>query len=152
MDALDTFVGRLSFARKLREAELGTSIGDKDIAAKAGVSPSAVSQWISGKVDVTNLKASPVFGAARFLRVRPEWLWDKSGPMRDAQDELPPGVQKFYADLKKALSLGMAETVIPTMHCTLRAMLTMHERSHPLDLNAPTPPSDTYSNRKLPHI
>ncbi|ARL36729.1 MULTISPECIES: helix-turn-helix domain-containing protein [Burkholderia] len=152
MNDLDTFVGRLRYAKTLREAELGASIDDKEIAAKAGVSPSAVSQWTSGKVNVENLKAAPVFRVARFLRVRADWLWDKRGPMKDAQDDLPHEAQALYADLKKAIALGMGELAVTAVHAPLKAVLAMHERARGdlLDLNAPTPPDDSDSNRKPP--
>ncbi|MBR8028894.1 helix-turn-helix transcriptional regulator [Burkholderia cenocepacia] len=152
MNDLDTFVGRLRYAKMLREAELGTSIGDKEIAARAGVSPSAVSQWMSGKVNVDNLRAAPVFRVARFLRVRSDWLWEKRGPMRDAQDDLPQAAQAFYADLKKAIALGMTEVAITAIHAPLKAVLAMHERARGglLDLNAPTPSDDSDSNQKPP--
>lgn len=150
MNDLDTFVGRLKYAKTLREAELGSSIGDKEIAIKAGVSPSAVSQWMSGKVNVENLKAAPVFRVARFLRVRPDWLWEKRGPMKDAQDDLPQEAQAFYADLKKAIALGVTELAITAVHGPLKAVLAMHERARGdlLDLNAPTPPDDSDSTQR----
>ncbi|PRH49751.1 helix-turn-helix domain-containing protein [Burkholderia multivorans] len=150
MNDLDTFVGRLKYAKTLREAELGSSIGDKEIATKAGVSPSAVSQWMSGKVNVENLKAAPVFRVARFLRVRPDWLWEKRGPMKDAQDDLPQEAQAFYADLKKAIALGVTELAITAVHGPLKAVLAMHERARGdlLDLNAPTPPDDSDSTQR----
>ncbi|WP_414451275.1 helix-turn-helix domain-containing protein [Burkholderia sp. 22PA0099] len=147
---LDTFVGRLRHAKMLREAELGASIDDKELAAKAGVSPSAVSQWTTGKINFENLKAAPIFNLARFLRVRPDWLWSKRGPMREQADELPPEAQALYADLKKAIALGMTDVAVTAMHAPLRAILAMHARSRGdlLDLNAPTPPADEDSNQR----
>lgn len=79
---LNTFVGRLLHAKKMREAELGRSIDDKDIAQAAHISPSAFSQWIKEKVNTENLKADPVIKVASYLKVRAEWLWEKKGPMR----------------------------------------------------------------------
>ncbi|WLE60255.1 hypothetical protein GIY62_06230 [Burkholderia plantarii] len=152
MDELDTFVGRLKHAQRTREAELGVGIGDSEIAAKAGVSPSAVSQWMSGKINVENMKAAPVFGVARFLKVRAEWLWSKRGPMKDAQEELPPEVQALFADVRRAVALGVTDLAVTAAHGPLRAVLAMHERaqSNLLDLNAPTPAKGADSSQKPP--
>ncbi|WP_321943006.1 helix-turn-helix domain-containing protein [Paraburkholderia tropica] len=150
MNDLDTFVGRLMHARKLRETELGSAIGNKEIAAKAEISPSAVSQWMHGDVNTENLKAAHVFRVARFLRVRPDWLWDKRGPMRDVLDDLPESAKGLVSDLKKASAIGVAEIAIPAMQSSLSAVLKLHEQSqaHLLDMNAPTPPQGSGSSRK----
>lgn len=72
--------------------------------------------------------------------------------MRDAQDDLPQAAQAFYADLKKAIALGMTEVAITAIHAPLKAVLAMHERARGglLDLNAPTPSDDSDSNQKPP--
>ncbi|CAM2151315.1 Transcriptional regulator [Paraburkholderia tropica] len=150
MTELDTFVDRLMHAMKIREAELGAPIGNKEIAAKAEVSPSAISQWMHGNVNTENLRAAHVFRVARFLRVRPDWLWDKRGPMREALDELPDSAKGLLAELQRASSLGVAEIAIPAMQGALDAVLKLHAQSQHqlLDMNAPTPPEGSGSNRK----
>lgn len=75
-----TFVDRLNHAIALREGELGTHIYKKDLARAAAVSPSAVTQWLQGTTE--ELKAASLFGLAAYLKVRPEWLWKKEGPIR----------------------------------------------------------------------
>ncbi|MCP3721758.1 helix-turn-helix domain-containing protein [Paraburkholderia sp. CNPSo 3272] len=150
MNELDTFVGRLLHAKKIREAELGASIGNKEIASKAEVSPSAISQWMHGNVNTENLKAAHVFRVARFLRVRPDWLWDRRGSMRDALDELPDSAKGLLNDLKRASAQGVAEIAIPAMQGALDAVLKLNEQSRAqlLDMNAPTPPGGSDSSRK----
>jgi transcriptional regulator with XRE-family HTH domain len=153
MNDLDTFVGRLKHATSVREAELGTPIGNKEIASKAEVSPSAVSQWMHGNVNTENLKAASIFRVARFLKVRAEWLWDKRGPMREASDEFPTAAKELLGDLKKAASMGVAEIAIPAMQGALTAIIRLHEQSQTsiLDMNAPSPPqADSDSTQKQP--
>jgi transcriptional regulator with XRE-family HTH domain len=146
MDNTDTFVGRLEYATRIREAELGAPIDDKGLAAKAGISPSAVSQWKKGSTNTTNLKAAPVFAVAKFLKVRPEWLWEKRGPMRDEVDDIPPEAQEFYADFKKAIGLGLTRPAVSSMRGALRTILEMGaQQPKLLDLNAPTPPDESDS-------
>ncbi|HDR9029919.1 TPA: hypothetical protein QDB14_004141 [Burkholderia vietnamiensis] len=81
MKPLATFIDRLGHAIEIREAELGMKILKKDLANAADVSSSAVTLWYKGSTE--ELKAASLFGLARYLKVRPEWLWNKIGPMRD---------------------------------------------------------------------
>src|SRR5690242_43862 len=80
MEPMATFVDRLNHAIAIREGELGAHIYKKDLARAAAVSPSAVTQWLQGTTE--ELKAASLFGLAAYLKVRPEWLWKKEGPMR----------------------------------------------------------------------
>ncbi|WP_213761779.1 helix-turn-helix domain-containing protein [Caballeronia sp. dw_19] len=54
----------------------------KDLAKAAGVSSSAVTLWLQGTTE--QLKAASLFGLAKYLKVRVEWLWNEEGPMRAA--------------------------------------------------------------------
>ena len=80
MKNLLTFVDRLSHAVAIREGELGMKILNKDLARAAEVSDSAVTLWYQGKTE--KLKAASLFNLAKYLKVRPEWLWNEEGPMR----------------------------------------------------------------------
>ncbi|MBU9382078.1 helix-turn-helix domain-containing protein [Burkholderia gladioli] len=81
MKPLTSFMDRLLHAISVREGELGTRILKKDLAKAAKVSSSAVTLWYSGSTE--QLKAESLFGLARYLKVRPEWLRDDAGAMRD---------------------------------------------------------------------
>ncbi|HDR9358153.1 TPA: hypothetical protein QDB44_004049 [Burkholderia vietnamiensis] len=81
MKSLATFIERLTHAIHIREGELGVKILKKDLASAADVSSSAVTLWYKGSTE--ELKAASLFGLSRYLKVRPEWLWNKVGPMRD---------------------------------------------------------------------
>jgi hypothetical protein len=80
MENAATFIERLNLAVAQREGELGMRILKKDLAAAAEVSSSAVTLWYKG--DTLDLKAASIFGLASYLKVRAEWLYGNSGPMR----------------------------------------------------------------------
>lgn len=80
MKTIATFVDRLNHAAAIRSDELGMKILQKDLAKAAGVSSSAVTLWLQGTTE--QLKAASLFGLAKYLKVRVEWLWNEEGPMR----------------------------------------------------------------------
>lgn len=57
----------------------GRKVSQTDLAKEAGVSRQAVSQWFSGKTN--KIDGDALFGAARYLGVRPEWLAGNGGQM-----------------------------------------------------------------------
>lgn len=71
---------RLNYAMKLRQVRY-----KKEIAQMAGVSPGAVTQWLTG--DTTSLAADPLIKLAKALRVRVEWLKDGTGPVEEEDAE-----------------------------------------------------------------
>ncbi|KVM70142.1 hypothetical protein WJ60_09920 [Burkholderia ubonensis] len=104
MNSLATFIDRLTYAISIRERELGTPILKKDLAAAADVSSSAVTLWYKGKTE--ELKAASLFGLAKYLKVRPEWLWNKVGQMRDGElkrESAAAPIPKLSAAAQKAV-------------------------------------------------
>jgi phage repressor protein C with HTH and peptisase S24 domain len=69
------------------------------LAKAVGCTESCVSNWRSGKV--ATLFAGDVFKAARYLKVRPEWLADGSGPMirTDSGENHPHRTHPRFFDL-----------------------------------------------------
>jgi DNA-binding transcriptional regulator YdaS (Cro superfamily) len=75
---MDTWNSRL--ARALAESDYNANA----LAAKLGVSAPTVSAWIgSGSIQpARNLTAENAIRVCQLLRIRPEWLLFKEGPMR----------------------------------------------------------------------
>jgi len=65
---METFATRLSDRIALRKTT------QAELARKAGISSSAVSDWIRGVTSADNVKAEPLLRAAAFLEVSPMWL------------------------------------------------------------------------------
>lgn len=53
----------------------------KALAAACGVKPPSVSDWLNG--ETRTMEASNLIAASEFLKVRPKWLADGVGHMRD---------------------------------------------------------------------
>ena len=60
-----------------------------ELARACGVASASVADWFSGQTKT--LKAGSLLAAARYLRVRPEWLQTGAGTMHTEQDA-PTGV------------------------------------------------------------
>lgn len=76
---MKTTITRLKRAVSDREATWNRKILKKELAAAAGVSSAAVSNWWSN--ETTELKAECVFGLAKFLQISPTWLQSGRGGM-----------------------------------------------------------------------
>jgi phage repressor protein C with HTH and peptisase S24 domain len=76
-----TTISRLKLAVLSREKDWGKKILKKDLAAAAGVSSPAVTNWWNN--ENTELEARCVFGLAKFLKISPEWLQSGRGQMHD---------------------------------------------------------------------
>ncbi len=78
-----------SFAGRLAEAMQAAEINASGLAAAVGVTPSAVSQWLSAKTK--NLRPEHLFSVADALGVEARWLATGTGP-RAARDlaSVPP--------------------------------------------------------------
>lgn len=72
--ALKTLPDRMAYALEKSGAT------QADLARAAKVSRATVSDWIKGKIH--EIKGPKLIRAARFLRVRPEWLHSGEEPMR----------------------------------------------------------------------
>lgn len=68
------------FAERLAEAMQDAGINARSLAAGVGVKESAVSQWLSRKIE--QIKAVHLFAAADLLGVEPRWLCLGEGPKR----------------------------------------------------------------------
>ncbi|MCA8492583.1 hypothetical protein [Burkholderia arboris] len=131
MKSLATFIDRLAHATQIREGELGVKILKKDLASAADVSSSAVTLWYKGSTE--ELKAASLFGLARYLKVRPEWLWNKIGPMRDgdapdavadAPDELRSRAARAAVDaLRSADTAGVSDDVFAAIEVLVNSIL-----------------------------
>lgn len=77
-----------TFAERLAEAMQGAGINAASLAAAVGVSPSAVSQWLSASTK--NMRPEHLFAAADVLGVEARWLATGRGPReRNAFADLP---------------------------------------------------------------
>jgi transcriptional regulator with XRE-family HTH domain len=108
-----TFIDRLKHAIALRQQELGRRILKKELAEAAGVSPSAVTQWLNG--DTEDLKAASLLGIAKFLRVRAEWLRDKAGPIKPNGDYREPDAVPHVPDATLSGVSGEAKALIESI-------------------------------------
>ncbi|WP_186262279.1 helix-turn-helix domain-containing protein [Burkholderia gladioli] len=121
---------RLQHAIAIREGELGHRIMKKDLAKAAGVSSSAVSLWYKGSTE--HLKAESLFGLARYLKVRPEWLRDKDGPMRDggmetdeatvAEPAVSSAAQAAIDAIREADAAGIPADVFKAIRALIRSI------------------------------
>ncbi|SDV47931.1 Cro/C1-type HTH DNA-binding domain-containing protein [Chitinasiproducens palmae] len=120
---------RLQQAIATREGELGVRILKKDLARAANVSSSAVTLWYKGSTE--QLKAESLFGLARYLRVRPEWLRDNVGPMRDSKSQesvepafaaLSPAAEAAIAAIRSGDQAGMPAEVFTAIETLLRSV------------------------------
>ncbi|WP_186067970.1 helix-turn-helix domain-containing protein [Burkholderia gladioli] len=125
-----TFMDRLQRAIEIREGELGHRIMKKDLAKAAKVSSSAVTLWYKGSTE--QLKAESLFGLARYLKVRPEWLRDKDGPMRDgsvkaddaavAEPPTSSAAQAAIDAIREADAAGVPADVFAAIQALIRAI------------------------------
>jgi transcriptional regulator with XRE-family HTH domain len=75
---------------RLRLALEQSGLSQAELARRIGVTPGAVSLWLSGETKA--LKASNAVLLAKHLGVSPEWLATGRGPMRpDASAPMEPG-------------------------------------------------------------
>ena len=121
---------RLLHAIAIRESELGHRIMKKDLAKAANVSSSAVTLWYKGSTE--QLKAESLFGLARYLKVRPEWLRDKAGPMRDGEMEVEaaaPSIDDVSAPARAAIeaireadAAGVPADVFIAIHALIKSI------------------------------
>ncbi|WP_432778690.1 helix-turn-helix domain-containing protein [Burkholderia gladioli pv. alliicola] len=120
---------RLLHAIAIREGELGHRIMKKDLAKAAKVSSSAVTLWYKGSTE--QLKAESLFGLARYLKVRPEWLRDKDGPMRDGAIETEPptaepaisgAAQAAIEAIREADAAGVPADVFTAIRALIRSI------------------------------
>lgn len=81
-----------SFGERVDHALTVRGLQRVDLARYCGMSPSAVTQWISGQTK--SYDAMRIAKAAEFLRVRYEWLLRGDGPM-DASDVAETAGQLF---------------------------------------------------------
>jgi hypothetical protein len=102
----NTLKGRVDRAfaywnRQAEHKERSTKLTATGLAKAVGCTESAVSNWRSGKVGA--LFAGDVFKAARYLKVRAEWLADGSGPMlqphTDVENHYPKRPHLWNFDL-----------------------------------------------------
>lgn len=131
MKSLPTFIDRLGHAIQIREGELGVKILKKDLASAADVSSSAVTLWYKGSTE--ELKAASLFGLARYLKVRPEWLWNKIGPMRDgeAQPEVADAMELLHSRparaaveaIRSADAAGISDDVFAAVEVLVSSIL-----------------------------
>jgi SOS-response transcriptional repressor LexA len=70
---------------RLRHALTRISASQTELAKACGVTKGAVSQWLNGTV--RTLEGMNLISAAKFLKVRPEWLADGTIPMLYGMDE-----------------------------------------------------------------
>lgn len=71
-----------TLSERLKEAMAGPpKVTGKALAQACGVKPPSVSDWLTGKTKT--IEGSNLIAAAERLRVRPKWLADGTGPMRD---------------------------------------------------------------------
>lgn len=101
--ATDTFGQRILYAleyRKLLKVEL---------AKACGMSPSAVTQWIDGTTKTYD--ASKVLKAAKFLRVRLEWLLENAGPMEDLTDPEASEIGRLFALLPEGEKIRLGPII-----------------------------------------
>ncbi|PJO24883.1 hypothetical protein [Burkholderia glumae] len=139
-----TFLDRLHHAISIREGEIGHRILKKDLASAAKVSSSAVTLWFKGSTE--HLKAESLFGLAAYLKVRPEWLRDKKGPMRDgemaaeATAELEPPVsgaaQAAIDAIREADAAGLPADVFTAIRTLLRSIPKGDDDGHEPHLQA----------------
>jgi transcriptional regulator with XRE-family HTH domain len=81
---LDTIAQRVAWAI---EASGRTKI---DIAKAIGCTHAALSQWTSGRMDVTHSRVSLLMGFCRETHVRLEWLLTGDGPARESYPPAQP--------------------------------------------------------------
>jgi SOS-response transcriptional repressor LexA len=77
----------MTLGERIKVARLKAAVTKSELAAAAGVSPSAVTQWENG--DTKTLKSASLLSAARILRVNYEWL--ATGKGRREVSDLEPG-------------------------------------------------------------
>ena len=72
--------GLAGFSDRLREARTERRYSQRELAKRAGVTGSALSQWESGDINPENIKQSVLRLVCRELGVRAEWLLTGSMP------------------------------------------------------------------------
>ena len=63
-----------TFAERLLQCIDDVKTSQAEVARKAGISGASISEWATGKVQPSNVKAEPLLKAAAFLQVNPMWL------------------------------------------------------------------------------
>ena len=94
----DVFLTDGDFAERLAHAMLEAGINGRALAAAVGVQESAVSQWLSRKIE--NIKAPHLFAAADLLGVEPRWLCLGEGPKKA---RIPPELVDLTDDQLAAI-------------------------------------------------
>ena len=70
---------RETFVERLRAAIGKAGISQADLARAAGVTPSTITLWMTGRTDVDRIQSANLAAAAEALGVTPEWLRGGSG-------------------------------------------------------------------------
>jgi transcriptional regulator with XRE-family HTH domain len=116
------------------------------LARACGIKPPSVSAWLSGHTK--SIDGSHLLAAARLLRVRPEWLADGLGHMREpepgtpsSQEPTPPPYHQPSAARAKAQTLlgQLQEDQLPEATALLEWLVEKHKKktgngggSHPV--------------------
>ncbi|MFL9904713.1 S24 family peptidase, partial [Paraburkholderia fungorum] len=111
---MKTTISRLKFAVLDREKARGKRILKKDLAAAAGVSSPAVTNWWNN--ENTELEARCVFGLAKFLEISPEWLQSGRGRMLDLlANHISADAESLKSRQKSGVIVGSAQPTLSNM-------------------------------------
>lgn len=110
-----------------------------ELARACGVSSASVADWFSGQTK--SLKSASLLAAARYLRVRPEWLQTGLGVMHP--DEEPPDlrVQEPQAQWGQWPFLNLAPSQWRALSAEQRAQIEGFALGLLMSMSAGTPPS-----------
>ncbi|QZA80258.1 helix-turn-helix domain-containing protein [Deefgea piscis] len=76
----------MNLSTRLKQALSASSLKQKDLAKRIGVTPSAITQWKTG--NIKQLEASNLLNIARELGINPEWLATGKGEMSSEKHAL----------------------------------------------------------------
>lgn len=83
----------MNLSERIALAVRASGLSQKDVAARVGVSPGAITQWKKGEIQ--SLKANNLLALAKATHVNPEWLANGSGEMiRD--EEIDASVNEVF--------------------------------------------------------
>ena len=90
---------KTTLAERLKEAMIGPpQVSGVALAQACGVKPPSVSGWRTG--DSKTLEGHNLLAAAKYLRVRPEWLADGVGPKHQLDRSIPTTATAHHASEK----------------------------------------------------
>ena len=102
-----------TFAQRLRRARQQAQLTQHDLARRAGITRSAISQWEIGQV--SRVDAAPLLKVARALGTTIDWLLE--GESRETREDpadyvaVPPEIGTYWHDLTQRQQARILEQI-----------------------------------------